>query len=400
MSNNDMTFQDLVNVLADIPTAATKQANGKYQVTTPSEGSASPHHDSAIRLALPNKNVEDGPGSSAGLPDLGPAQQNIYLASEAAPDVTKVLEYGKTSGPSNFDFKSASDQDISAKVEEQRKKASELENILRKIAANIPAPENRVNPAAATQVTQKAAEDNIEEYMGFQSKQAADEAALGVVMEFRKRASEIAEQFHWYNRGFADTVEYLNKVAANGELDQMMAAEAAGGLPPEAMGAEGGMPVDPAAMGAPPPDAGGGMPPEAMGGGGGVPAPDELVDQALAALMEVTGLPPQQLEALILDKLGQLGGGGEGLAQDSLPEGAEGSIEDAAGALGSGAAMKEAKSKELMIKLSNDVLLVRTLGKRAAELRGKNIPEPASKAAREHRDRAREYFNDLRRSVA
>lgn len=405
-----MTFDDLVNSLKSIPSGNTKQADGKYKVTKPSEGSETAVSDKAVNLALPQNNVSNGPDSTEKMPDLGPATQEIYRSADAAPDVTKVLQYGKTSGPSNFDFKSASDADIANKVAEQQKKAAELQKILEKVAANIPSDQNR-----GDKETNKSATDSntttFEEALGFPSKQAADEHARNVVASFVKRASEIADYLHNYNMGYAQADQYIQKIASNGELQSMMdhyykqanpemgMDPAMAGADPMAAGAAAGM--DPAMAGGDP---------AAMGGdpmAGGDVNSEEMIEQALAALMEVTGMTPQQLEALLMDKLEQMGGGtGEGLGQDNAPEGGEmEGVEGAAGQLGAGGAMKVASAKtkkndKMFKKLAGDLQLVRMLGDHAVKMKNKKVTEPTSKAAKAHREEARTYFADLRRSVA
>lgn len=381
----ETAFNDLIAWVAAHQKQSADTAT-TYKTKAPTDGARGAAHNEDVKTLLPTYNVEAVSAANSDI-KTHPGQLDMHTADDPV-DAMTVLRYGKVTG--SIETPTGKESSLDEKADLLARKAAGLQKLLTKLSAEAPVTADTA-PVAGSAPTPAA--DPVDAPFG--SKEAADKVAVEVVTRWRKQASSLARQLGYYQLGFTQMTEVLTKAAnAPGGLAALLAGGAPGeDMPPPDAAMAGGLPPGPPA--APPgPDAGGAvMPP----GGGGAPSPEEVVDQTLAGLMEATGMSPQQLCALVESKLQTMGGG------DGYPAPAEGGSDDAAPPDAppddGGDDEKKEASRKQYVKLANDLRVLQMLTGRAAATSGPPTT-PKTKAARELREKAREYFADLRRSVA
>lgn len=376
-STLDPSLQDLLNW---VKTAGSRSSGSSdvttvsastCQVKTPAQNARGAADDRYLDRVTP-LNVNSVAVRGTKTEPKSPALMETFTWEDPADPVT-VLRYGQTGGP-----KIASDQDVLDLAEKQ---AEALDRLVTKFAAaaSQPAETNGPPPAVVDQSL-----DPLAATLGFTSKTAADQAAAAVIGEWQKHASDLADRWTCYSLGFTRAQELLEKAAADGSLAALLGAGAppldlaglANALPPGAPPPNMTAPV-------PLPDRDADLPPQVMAAvneTSGELSPEEIVDQTLAGLMEATGMTPDQLKELIVRHLEAMGSPGQ---SPESPEGAK-------------------ESSDRSTRIARLVKAAHVLDRLSDRARRLNRPpaSPRNKAAEAHRARAREYFADLRKSVA
>lgn len=380
MAAPDTSLDDLFRWAAtSSKSAAAKaaEAQGVVEAKTPEQNGRGAEDDKLVGQIVPT-NVE-----SVSVPGSMPSAPNFQMfVGTDKPDLTvETLRLTTQKGGEKI----ASDARLAA-IDTQ---LAQLDALIEK-AAGAAQPASAA-PAPAT----PSAADSLDVVLGFATKEAADKAAADVVGRWQKAAADQADSVAAYMSGVAFADALLQKWADDGTL----AAMGGGGMPPP--DAAGGPPPGPPpgpAGGMPPPDAGGPPPgPGGPGGPGGAPSPDEIVEQTLAGLMEATGMSPQQLKALVEDKLAQLGGGAGGPPTDG-----GGEAPPSGGDKPEKSEPDGDEAKEARVKLAKALpVLNELIAKSHDDLLGRRRPsKSASEAGKAQRAVAKEYFTDLQRMCA